>query len=45
MLISPALIKAVEMMATVKNWDFCCKLAIVDAARFGVKVATISRMI
>jgi hypothetical protein len=45
MLISLALSKAVEMMPRVKNWDVCCKLAIVDAARFGVKVATTSRMI
>ncbi len=45
MLISLALSKAAEMMPMVKNWDFCCKLAVVDAARFGVKVAITSRMI
>jgi len=45
MLISLALSKAVEMMPTVKNWDFCCKLALIDASKLGVKVATTSRTI
>jgi hypothetical protein len=45
MLISLALSKAVEMMPMVKNWDFCCKLALIDASKLGVKVATTSKMI
>jgi hypothetical protein len=45
MVISLALSKAVEMMPTVKNWDFCCKLALIDASKLGVKVATTSRTI
>jgi hypothetical protein len=45
MVTSLTLLKATEMMVNVKNWDFCCKTAIVEAAKLGIKLATTSRTV